>query len=184
MPVVEEYFQHIHEERKKRLKDRPSTLVGGHIFPNTSYHALFPRTIAVWHPTGPSTTEGWRWLFVDKDAPTEVKDLARHHFMRYSGPAGLTEQDDMENWAYAHTASTGILARRHPYNFQLGLGATHPVGSVDGAVVTEATHSEENARTFYGRWAQLMDAKSWDTISSSGPSKGTGNKGSESNGRA
>ena len=178
MPVVEEYFRHVYEERKKRFKGKPSTLVGGHLFPNTSYHALFPRTMAVWHPVGPSKTEGWRWLLVDRDAPKEVKDLARHHFMRYSGPAGLTEQDDMENWAYAHTASTGVLARRHPYNFQLGLGSTHPVEGTDGAVVTEATHSEENARTFYGRWAQLMDAKSWDVVVSVSPNGGDPGKGS------
>jgi hypothetical protein len=170
--VVEEYFRHVYEERKKRFKGKPSTLVGGHLFPNTSYHALFPRTMAVWHPMGPSKTEGWRWLLVDRDAPREVKDLARHHFMRYSGPAGLTEQDDMENWAYAHTASTGVLARRYPYNFQLGLGSTHPAEDTGGAVVTEATHSEENARTFYGRWAQLMDAKSWDDVHPIAPNAG------------
>ncbi|HVA26486.1 MAG TPA: hypothetical protein VMW62_19115, partial [Chloroflexota bacterium] len=27
-----------------------------------------------------------------------VKDMLRHYYLRYAGPAGMTEQDDMENW--------------------------------------------------------------------------------------
>ena len=45
------------------------------------------------------------------------------YYMRYSGPAGMTEQDDMENWLYATAASSGTIARRYPYNYQQGLGA-------------------------------------------------------------
>ena len=44
----------------------------------------------------------------------EVKDFLRHYYIRYSGPSGLTEQDDMENWNYAHAASRGTIARRIP----------------------------------------------------------------------
>ena len=50
----------------------------------------------------------------DADAPAEVKDVLRRFYMRYSGPAGMTEQDDMENWLYATKASTGTIARRYP----------------------------------------------------------------------
>ena len=28
----------------------------------------------------------------------------------------------MENWNYAHAASRGTIARRHPYNYEMGLG--------------------------------------------------------------
>ncbi len=157
MPVVEEYFRHVYEERKKRLADRPVTWAGGHVFPNTAYHALFPRGIGVLHPAGPDKTEMWRWCLVDADAPKEVKDLTRHHFMRYAGPAGLVEQDDMENWIYAHKASRGVIAKRYPYNYQMGIGHTIPVQGSRGAV-TVGTHSEENARTLYRRWLQLMES--------------------------
>jgi hypothetical protein len=105
-------------------------------------------------------TEGWRWCLVDKDAPQEVKDLLRHHFMRYSGPAGLTEQDDMENWNYAHEASRGTIARRYPYNYQMGMGFEQPLPGLRGALLTEET-SEQNQRGFYRRWAQFMEADSW-----------------------
>src|SRR5206468_466001 len=70
----------------------------------------------------PHQTEVRRWYFVDADAPPEVKDFLRHYYIRYSGPSGLTEQDDMENWNYAHKASRGTIARQHPYNYEMGLG--------------------------------------------------------------
>jgi hypothetical protein len=34
----------------------------------------------------------------------------------------MTEQDDMENWNYAHAASRGTIARRYPYNYDQGSG--------------------------------------------------------------
>ena len=58
----------------------------------------------MWHPPGPHKTEVWRWFLVDKAAPDEVKDFLGDYHIRYSDPAGMTEQDDMENWNYAHVA--------------------------------------------------------------------------------
>ena len=81
--------------------------VVGTIFPNASYHGRQPRTICVWHPHSPTETEGWRFFLVDADAPAEVKDVLRRYYMRYSGPAGMTEQDDMENWLYATRGEQG-----------------------------------------------------------------------------
>ena len=52
---------------------------------------------------------------------SEVKDFLRDYYIRYSGPAGMTEQDDMENWNYAHAASRGTIARRYPYNYEMGM---------------------------------------------------------------
>ena len=86
----------------------------------------------MWHPRGPHQTEVWRWYLVDRDAPDEVKDFLRHYYIRYSGPAGLTEQDDMENWNYAHSASRGTVARRYPYTYEQGLGYEQAEFEVDG----------------------------------------------------
>ena len=121
-PVVSDYFRHCEDERRRR--GEWGRLIGspGEIFPNTALHPRQPRTIAVWHPRGPHQTEVWRWYLVDKEAPQEVKDFLRDYYIRYSGPAGLTEQDDMENWNYAHAASRGTIARRYPYSYEQGLG--------------------------------------------------------------
>ncbi len=50
------------------------------------------------------------------------EDFLRQYYIRYSGPGGLTEQDDMENWNYAHAASRGTIARRYPYSYEQGMG--------------------------------------------------------------
>jgi len=162
-PIVDEYFRHCHEERKKRLGEKARLTAGdGTVFPNASFSA--GRSIAVWHPAGPLQTEAWRWYFVAKDAPKEVKDTLRHYAMRYAGPAGMTEQDDMENWNYATMASNGTIARRLPYNYQQGLGHESTHGRlpwlVTNGLMSEGT-TEQNQRGAYERWAELMDAESW-----------------------
>ena len=168
-PIVAEYFRHCEEERKRRRGEYWRLFGGpGTMFPNASPLARQPRTLAVWHPRGPHQTEVWRWYLVDADAPAGVKDVLRHYYIRYSGPAGLTEQDDMENWNYAHKASRGTIARQYPYNYEMGLGrATRSFEdhglTLPGTIcdVTEANASESNQRGFYGRWRQFMGAESW-----------------------
>ena len=162
-PIVEDYFRHCHEERQRRLGDRARMLpFVGTLFPNTSYHGRQPRALCVWHPHGPEATEIWRFFLVDKDAPKEVKDLLRRFYMRYSGPAGMTEQDDMENWNYATAASRGPIARRHPYNYQQSMHRVRQDDPVPGAVSTQIT--EENARRFYGRWCDYMQGRDWNVL--------------------
>ncbi len=142
-PVVSEYFREC-EEKRRAKKGEWGRVTGspGEIFPNTALHPRQPRTIAVWHPRGP-----------------------------HSGPGGLTEQDDMENWNYAHSASRGTIARRRPYNSEQGLdfeqhdfeyqGLKFPGVVMD---ITEAKSSEHNLRNFYRRWAEFMDAASWGEL--------------------
>jgi hypothetical protein len=126
-----------------------------------SFHAQQPRTLLVSHPTGSNTTEMWRTYFVDKGAPEEVKQFLREYYMRYSGPAGMTEQDDMENWNYATEASRGTISRQRPYHYKAGLGAGGPHETLPGIVTEQPVTSEQNPRFFYKRWAQYMDMDNW-----------------------
>ncbi len=171
-PIVAEYFRHCEEERQRRRGDE-SRLIGapGEIFPNTALLSRQPRTMAAWHPRGPHQTECWRWFFVDRDAPSEVKQFLRDYYIRYSGPAGMTEQDDMENWNYAHAASRGTIARRHPYNYDQGRGTAvadyeYQGLRVAGEVIdlTEVQSSEQPMRNFYRRWAEFMEADDWSQL--------------------
>jgi phenylpropionate dioxygenase-like ring-hydroxylating dioxygenase large terminal subunit len=171
-PEVADYFRRCEHDRRRRLGDRWRLFGGpGTIFPNASPLARQPRTLAVWHPRGPHQTEVWRLYLVDADAPAEVKNFLRHYYIRYSGPSGLTEQDDMENWNYAHTASRGAIARRYPYNYEMGLGRAREDFEDHGLRlpgrildVTHAVASENNQRSFYGRWRRFMEAKSWQDL--------------------
>ena len=161
--IVSEYFRHCHDERQRRLGPKARLLpLTGTIFPNTSYHGRQPRALCVWHPVSATQTEIWRFFLVDRDAPAEVKDLLRRYYMRYCGPAGMTEQDDMENWNYATAASRGTIARRYPYNYQQSLGASVDNGLVPGRVSTQMT--EESARGFYRAWQRYLAGAGWDEL--------------------
>ena len=171
-PEISEYFRRC-EAQRRESKGEWGRVTGspGEIFPNTALHPRQPRTIAVWHPRGAHQTEVWRWYLVDADAPAEVKDFLRQYYIRYSGPGGLTEQDDMENWNYAHSASRGTIARRHDYSYAQGMGYEQTDFDIDGLKIpgvvmdlTEAKSSEQNLRNFYKRWAEFMDADNWDEL--------------------
>lgn len=165
---IEQYFRHCHEERKRRLGDESRLLpFVGTIFPNTSYHGRQPRGLCAWHPHSATETEAWRFFLVDADAPTKIKDFMRRYYMRYSGPAGMTEQDDLENWLYATKASTGTVARRYAFNYQQSMKAVELNPNVNGlSVKGEVSQqvTEHMARGFYRRWADYIDGRDWDTL--------------------
>ncbi|MBF6571238.1 MAG: aromatic ring-hydroxylating dioxygenase subunit alpha [Candidatus Binataceae bacterium] len=163
-PAASQYFKQCWKKRIERMGDRAGLqAVVGTIFPNLSFHGQQPRTLLVAHPRGVAKTEMWRVYFADRNAPEEVKQFLRHYYIRYSGPAGMTEQDDMENWNYATAASRGSIARRYPYNYKAGLGAEETNEMVPGVVTNHpiSLTTEQNPRNFYKRWAEFMDAKSW-----------------------
>ena len=167
-PEIEDYFRHCHAERKRRLGEEARLMpFVGTIFPNTSYHGRQPRGLCAWHPHSATETEAWRFFMVDADAPKKVKDFMRHYYMRYSGPAGMTEQDDLENWLYATKASVGTVARRYGFNYQQSMHAAklNPIVNgleVRGEVSTQVT--EHMARGFYRRWADYLDKADWDIL--------------------
>ena len=167
-PEIEQYFRHCYNERNAKLGERARLMpFVGTIFPNTSYHGTQPRGLCAWHPHSATETEAWRFFLVDADAPSAVKDFLRRYYMRYSGPAGMTEQDDMENWLYATSASTGTVARRYNFNYQQSLNATRLNPTVNGLEVRGevATQiSEHMARGFYGRWKTYMQGGDWDAL--------------------
>ena len=163
---VEQYYRALHEKRVQTLGDRMRvTLSVGTIFPNMSFHGRQPRTLAVFHPISPTEIEMWRMYLVDRDAPESVKEAARHYYLRYSGPAGLTESDDMENWTGAMEASLGSVSRTLYFNYQMGLGHARPVEGLRGAV-ENGEYTEENARNYYRRWAEFMKGLSWEQLMS------------------
>ena len=69
----------------------------------------------------------------------------------------MTEQDDLENWNYAHAASRGVIARRYPYNYEMGLGFDKIDVGYPGVTTSEKI-TEANARSFYTGWSRMMDA--------------------------
>src|SRR5690606_18836121 len=135
-PVVENYYRQVYDDRVARLgnQKRVTPHAVGTIFPNMSFHAHQPRSLAVFHPISATEMEMWRMYLIDKDAPEEVKEAARHYYLRYSGPGGLTESDDMENWSQATEACAGAISQQQYFNYQMGLGHAMPVETLRGGV--------------------------------------------------
>lgn len=165
---VEAYFRKCHEARQQRLGEHARLIpFVGTIFPNASFHGRQPRNICVWHPHSATEIEAWRFFLVDADAPTRIKDYLRDYYMRYSGPAGMTEQDDMENWLYATNASRGAIARRYAFNYMQSMGASRINPSVDGLEVrgdVSQQVTEHMALGFYRRWSDYLDHADWPTL--------------------
>jgi len=117
-----------------------------------------------WHPHQVGVVERWSLFGVDKTAPKFVKDAVRHYAMRYNGPSGCTESDDMENWNYVYPASQGVIARQHNYNFANGFGRGVEREGFPGKIVFNTNRTEEAHRARFSRWIAFMEAGSWDDL--------------------
>ena len=166
VPGVDDYLREA-KARKQKLyegKTLPHGAQGGghfNIFPNVTLDSW---RVLPWHPAGAGMTESWRLFQVDKAAPQFVKDAIRHYAIRYCGPVGVTESDDMENWNYAHPASKGAMAQKLDYPFIQGLGKAVDDPRAPGFVRLETTMGEENQRNRLSKWLEFMEAGSWDDI--------------------
>jgi phenylpropionate dioxygenase-like ring-hydroxylating dioxygenase large terminal subunit len=161
--AAEAYARKTYYEREERLgeKARLANYVG-HVFPNVSFRSTQPRQICVWHPHSATSVEAWSFFLVDKDAPEEVKDFFRRYYLRYAGPAGMTEQDDMDNWKCATESARGTIAKRYPFVYQQSMGVETDQGVVPGLVAEQMT--EHMARAFYQVWGDYMDGESWEQV--------------------
>ncbi len=171
--IASEWSEHTYYERQKLLGKRARLRgSGGNAFPNFSFWCNQPRRIFMLHPNGSAlSSEFWSWFLVDADAPQEVKDLMRHYGMRYSGPGGMTEEDDMENWNYAAKASKGVIASRQPYNYQMGMNHIESHPELPGSLVYNM--GEQNQFGMYAFWADLMASEDWDEVMSRRKKRGT-----------
>ncbi|MGH7035625.1 MAG: aromatic ring-hydroxylating oxygenase subunit alpha [Stellaceae bacterium] len=157
---VNDYYRRCHAERQKRLGDKARLMIhGGVIFPNTHFNGAGRTTIGLWLPLSAGRTEVWRWLFVPRNAPAAVKDALREYYLRYAGPSGMVEQDDMENWTAAQHGAESLVSRQYPFNYQLAMGLERSTRDDEwlgkDVTITEDV-TEHNQRAFYAHWARLV----------------------------
>ena len=164
---VDEYFREARERKARKYADRilpPHGHEGGHfcVFPNFIMDSWRWRW---WHPHTRRRRGAVGGLFgVDREAPKHVKDAVRHYVMRYNGPTGATESDDMENWNYVYSASQGARARKRNYFFANGLGRGIESEQYPG-IVFNGSHTEEaGTAARFSRWLAFMEASSWDDL--------------------
>lgn len=161
------YEKAIWPEVKKRLGPRCTKVfpIVGTVFPHFSCLRAVARTFRVWHPRGPDSIEIWSWTFVDTAAPPEIKEALRLASIRSFSPGGVYEQDDMENWEECTRTCRGVVSRRYPLNYQMGLGHDRYNDEM-AAWASDYRSSENSHRRFYQRWMELMSAEKWTEVPS------------------
>lgn len=168
MPEIEAYEKQIAASVRQRLGPRANLInpIVGTVFPNFSLLRGTSRTFRVWQPRGPEKTEIRSFVFADKTSPPEVKRAIRQAGVRGFSPSGSFEQDDMDNWQECTQTCRGVVSRRMPINNRMGLGRDRFDPDL-GAWVSDYRFSESNQRRFYRRWAELMAAADWNSVTCS-----------------
>jgi len=156
------------DELKDTLQRRASSLqadifsIGvGTIFPNFSFNdfgSFVGGLMMVWHPRSATESEIWENMLFDRDAPKIIKDIARRNFTFGQTVGGSFGADDMENTEQITSATTGVISKRIPFDYSMGLGRD---GKTDGAPEgmpgrVGDFYTDQNNRNFYAYWAQLM----------------------------
>jgi len=166
-----ELESHLTEDQLKAT--RSLATVAGNVFPNMSLlntviipppdwsgpdrRSISFLTVRQWQPKRSDRMEAWTWLFMEKNAPQWWKQASRECYSRSFGPAGVFEQDDMENWVEITQALRGPVARRLSLQYKMGLEAT-PAREWPGSemVYSLSFPSEINERVFYKHWQKLL----------------------------
>ena len=156
IPEVGEYLREVQAEAEERLGPLRKRLkiATGTVYPTFSILGS-NNTIRVAHPRGPTTTDYWAWVLVDKEAPPVVKDTLRRFYIMTFGPGGIFEQDDGENWEEVTAGAQGVQASKHPFHFHMGMGQEGPHPELPGEVCH--VHSEHTQRRMYRFWRDQME---------------------------
>lgn len=165
-PELSKYYRETEPEMLERL-GRPRLGFHHTVFPNLSGLTSQFMTIRVWHPKGPDAFETWSWVLVDKDAPPEVRDEQRRFTTSQFSPAGMTEQDDGENWSEIdRNFATSPQIRKHLLNYQMGLGHEHENDPDYPGTITARGIGDGPQRGFYRRWLEFMTSEPWPFVES------------------
>lgn len=143
---------------------RGKEMSGAHmtVFPTLSFLPAV-NTLRVWHPRGPNQIEVWAIGIVDKKAPNAIKEAYRKAILRTFSACGILEQDDGENWVEIQQVLRGHIARKKPFNAQMGMGQEeYDTGGLPGK--TGYVYAETAARGFYNRWKTMMLSNNWSDI--------------------
>ena len=102
-------------------------VIVGTIFPNLSFieTQVGPAQKAIifrqWQPVSGTEMEILSWVLAEKEAPKDYKATVLRNGFHNFGAAGVFEQDDLELWASATSASNNAIARQYPYSFHTAL---------------------------------------------------------------
>jgi ethylbenzene dioxygenase alpha subunit len=157
-PEIVDYLRSREAEVAERLGKVRSRMVGSvssaTCFPNFSFLAGH-NAFRTWIPKGPGEIEIHTWVLVNKSISEDLKEKYRKGVARTFSPSGVLEMDDGENWENATTANSGVVTRRQPLHYGLGLDSKAEHEELKGELHLRK-YNDANQRAFYRRWLELM----------------------------
>jgi phenylpropionate dioxygenase-like ring-hydroxylating dioxygenase large terminal subunit len=96
----------------------PNILVGFIYAPQPNGEILGLMTLHAYVPKGPDKLEFVNWLFVEKDAPEELKERTRKASIAMFGTSGMVEQDDSDTWPHQSRSARGPMGRQMTLKYQ------------------------------------------------------------------
>ncbi len=135
------------------------------LFPAVTVTAR-PLQLCVRIPRSATQTEIWWFSFVDRNLSAERRARTAREWIRSFGPAGLLEQDDIENWTQATAQCHGMASRDVKHLVTMGRGRgkiTKEHGLYRVADDVDAVN-EHPIIWMYQAWAQWMKGLPWGSL--------------------
>lgn len=165
-PEVIEYYESIRPKMRERLGEMRAKIFGSlasaAMFPNISFLPGLG-TFRVWLPRGPRKMELRIWTIVNKNMPDPIKQLINKGTMLTFSPGGTLEMDDGENWEGNTQTNKGVITRQGKLHYGCGSASRIDHPEIPG-IVHHGQYNDANQLAFYQRWADLMNADSWEDV--------------------
>ncbi len=110
-------------------------------------------------PISPTRTRMWSWFMADKAGSAEFKQRSMECYVRTFGPAGIFDQDDMENWEDCTRANIGPAAQRYTLHHRMGVDRVPVSGWPGPGTAWEDSYGEMTQRAWYGQWLRQMQSE-------------------------
>ncbi|HST39934.1 MAG TPA: Rieske 2Fe-2S domain-containing protein [Conexibacter sp.] len=107
-------------------------------------------------PISPTRTRMWSWLAVDRDASPEFRKATYETYARTFGPAGIYDQDDMENWEDCTRAALGPAAKQHTLHHTMGIAREIDESWPGPGRAYADAYGEMTQRSWYAAWRTYM----------------------------
>ncbi len=107
-------------------------------------------------PMTPTRTRMYSWFAIDKDASPEYRKHSYETYVRTFGPAGIFDQDDMENWEECTTAARGPAAKRYSLHHKMGLERARSNKWPGPGMAYADSYGEMTQRAWYAEWLRCM----------------------------
>lgn len=107
-------------------------------------------------PLSPTRTRMYSWFAIDKEASPEYRKTSYETYVRTFGPAGIFDQDDMENWEECTAAARGPAAKRYALHHKMGLGRPPATNWPGPGVCYADSYGEMTQRAWYAEWLRSM----------------------------